>query len=137
MLIERNQVKKAKVMYGVDLYGEAIDGAIENSNWADTDIYFITKDFFDFTHKYLFDELFTNMPTATGRTTEGELALLYDRFFEKVPHLLQDESVLILYTRNKALMERSLRQRDSYTILKTEMLSKKEGAYLYILQFKK
>ncbi len=28
MLIERNQVKKAKVMYGVDLYGEAIDGAI-------------------------------------------------------------------------------------------------------------
>ena len=137
MLIERNQVKKAKVMYGVDLYGEAIDGAIENSNWADTDIYFITKDFFDFTHKYLFDELFTNMPTATGRTTEGELALLYDRFFEKVPHLLEDESVLILYTRNKALMERSLRQRDSYTILKTEMLSKKEGAYLYILQFKK
>lgn len=137
MLIERNQVKKAKVMYGVDLYGEAIDGAIENSNWADTDIYFITKDFFDFTHKYLFDELFTNMPTATGRTTEGELALLYDRFFEKVPHLLEDEAVLILYTRNKGLMERSLKQRPSYTILKTEMLSKKEGAYLYILQFKK
>ncbi len=37
------------------------------------------------------------MPTATGRTTEGELALLYGRFFEKVPHLLEDESVLYLY----------------------------------------
>lgn len=137
MLIERSQFKKAKAMYGVDLYGEAIDGAIENSNWADTDIYLITRDFFDFTHKYLFDEIFTNMPTKMGRTTEGDVALLYDRFFEKAATMLEDEGILVLYTRDKGLIERNLRQRACYTVLKTEELSRKEGAYLYILQLKK
>lgn len=137
MLIERNKVTPAKVMYGVDIFGEAIDGAIENSNWANTDIYLINRDFFDFTHKYLFDEIYTNMPTAMGRKTEAEIAFLYDRFFEKAIDMLEDKGILVLYTRDRGLVERGIMQREAYKILETYELSRKEGAYLYILQVNK
>lgn len=137
MLIERNKIVPAKVMYGVDIFGEAIDGAIENSNWADTDIYLINRDFFDFTHKYLFDEIYTNMPTVTGRKTEQEISLLYDKFFEKAVEMLEDQGIIVLYTRDKELVERGLMENDAYTVLENYEISRKEGAYLYILQVKK
>lgn len=134
MLIERNKIAPAKVMYGVDIFGEAIDGAIENADLDDTDIYFINKDFFDFTHKYLFDEIFTNMPTRTGRKTEEEIQLLYDRFFDKASKMLKNEARIIMYTRDKELVDKGIRNRPEYKAVKTYEISRKEAAYIYILQ---
>ncbi|MEG0500722.1 MAG: methyltransferase [Cellulosilyticaceae bacterium] len=137
MLIERNKLVPAKVMYGVDIFGEAIDGAIENVDLDNTDIYFINKDFFDFTHKYLFDEIFTNMPTRMGRKTEDEIEVLYERFFEKASDLLKDKATLIMYTRNKELVHSSIRNRKQYTVVKEYEISRKEAAYVCIVQVKK
>lgn len=137
MLIERNKLVPAKVMYGVDIFGEAIDGAIENVDLDNTDIYFINKDFFDFTHKYLFDEIFTNMPTRMGRKTEDEIEVLYDRFFEKAEHLLKDKATIIMYTRNKELVNKSISNKKQYTLVKEYEISRKEAAYVCIVQLKK
>ncbi|WP_053985593.1 methyltransferase [Niameybacter massiliensis] len=134
ILIERQKVEKAKVLYGVDIYGEAIDHAIENANWASTDIYLINRDFFDFTHKYLFDELITNMPTAIGRKTQGEIVELYALFFQKAHTMMEANSVMILYSRDKDLVERGLANYPHYYQLeKTWTISKKEESYVFII----
>lgn len=134
MLIERHKKVSSKVMYGVDIFGDAIDDAIENAALDDTDIYFINRDFFDFTHKYQFDEIFTNMPMRIGRKTEKEIERLYERFFEKALTVLASKAIIVMYTRDCDLVEKNIGQYDCYRILASHTISKKEDAYLYILE---
>ena len=135
MLIERQKVGKAKVLYGVDIYGEAIDHAIENANWASADIYLINRDFFDFTHKYLFDELITNMPTAIGRKTQGEIIELYALFFQKAHTMMGANSVMVLYSRDKSLVERGITSNALVYRLEQEyIISKKEESYVFVIR---
>ena len=137
MLIERNKLVSANPMYGLDIFGEAIDKAIENAAMSDTKIYFINRNFFDFKHDYLFDEIFTNMPARSGRKTEDEIEKLYKQFFEKALEVLKDEAVIVMYTRDRQYVKKNIRDKSQYLILKTYDISSKEGAYLYILQVKK
>ncbi|MGL5677445.1 MAG: TRM11 family SAM-dependent methyltransferase, partial [Cellulosilyticaceae bacterium] len=134
MLIERHEKVSSQVMYGVDIYGDAIDGAIENANRADTDIYFINRDFFDFTHKYAFDEIITNMPTQMGRKTATEIEELYTRFFYKALQVVAPKATMILYTRDSDLVEKNVKRHEALEIVKMWPISKKEGAYLYIIE---
>ncbi|MBE6025060.1 MAG: methyltransferase domain-containing protein [Cellulosilyticum sp.] len=134
MLIERNKLVPATPMYGIDSFGEAIDKAIENSRRDHTIINFINRDFFDFKHQYLFDEIFTNMPTRGGRKTDAEMELLYSRFFKKALEILKDEAVMILYTRDRDLVLKGVTQSPLYHIEQNIAISKKEDAYLFIIK---
>ena len=136
MLIERNKLVAANPMYGIDTFGEAIDKAILNTRAEGSEINFINRDFFDFTHNYLFDEIFTNMPTRGGRRTEEEMVMLYKQFFNKALKVLKDEAILVMYTRDKHLVLDEVYRRTEYKILEEYVISKKEDAYLYIMQVK-
>ncbi|PHV69973.1 RNA methyltransferase [Sporanaerobium hydrogeniformans] len=137
MLIERQKLVEAENMYGIDSFGEAILKAAQNSALAGCNIHFINKNFFDFTHKYLVDEIFTNMPTVTGRKTEEEIKGLYKSFFSKALEFLKQEAIIVLYTRNKEFVEEEVMKRKAYSIREMYPISKKENAYLYILQVHK
>lgn len=134
MLIERNKLVPANPMYGIDSFGEAIDKAIENSRADHTIINFINRDFFDFKHDYLFDEIFTNMPMRGGRKSEDEMVMLYNDFFRKALEVLKDEAVIVMYTRDKDLVLKGVAQNKAYSIRHEYSISKKEGAYLYIIK---
>lgn len=134
MLIERNKLVPANPMYGIDSFGEAIDKGIENSRRDHTIINFINRDFFDFKHDYLFDEIFTNMPTRGGRKTEDEMAMLYRNFFRKALTLLKKEAVIVMYTRDHDLTLKGIQQDKAYSLIKEYSISKKEGAYLFIIK---
>ena len=134
MLIERNKLVHATPMYGIDIFGEAIDKGIENSRNDHTIINFINRDFFDFKHDYLFDELFTNMPTRGGRKTEEEMVLLYNQFFKKALSILKDEAIIVMYTRDRDLVLKGVAQSKAYAIEQCYSISKKEGAYVYIIK---
>ena len=136
MLIERNKLVPANPMYGIDTFGEAIDKAILNAKRAECQINFINRDFFDFTHNYLFDEIFTNMPTRGGRKTEEEMVMLYKQFFNKALKVLKDEAVIVMYTRDKHLVLEEVLCRNEYKVLQEYVISKKEDAYLYIIEVK-
>lgn len=136
MLIERNKLVSANPMYGIDIFGEAIDKGIENSRRDHTVINFVNRDFFDFKHDYLFDEIFTNMPTRGARKTEEEMVMLYNNFFKKALTVLKDESVIVMYTRDRELVLRGIMQSKAYSIEQCYPISKKEGAYLYIIKVK-
>ena len=72
MLIERDIAQPAREKYGIDIFGPAIEGARENASLAGEKINFIHRDYFDFKHDYLFDEIITNMPVR-GRQSRGEM----------------------------------------------------------------
>jgi len=110
MLIERHHFKKANTMYGVDLYGTAIEYARENTQAANQIIHYINKDFFDFTHEYLFDEIFTNMPIVTPKQDEQAIEELYRQFFKKAGEHLTDRGVMVLYTHNLSFARKYARE---------------------------
>lgn len=134
MLIERNQAVKAKTMYGLDLFGEAIEKARINTKAADVIVNYINRDFFDFKHEYLFDEIFTNMPTAGLGMSERDLFEFYQRFFAKAKEHLKDQAILVLYTHNRDFVKRIV-NKESYRIEKEYEISMMEGTYVYVIRY--
>lgn len=134
MLIERNYAVKAKTMYGLDIFGEAIEKARNNTKRADLIVNYINRDFFDFKHEYLFDEIITNMPTTGYGMSERELFDLYQKFFEKAKQHLNEEAVIVLYSHNRDIV-RKLANQSPYKIEKEFEISMMEGTYVYVIRY--
>ncbi len=133
MLIERYYRKKTNTMYGVDLYGKAIEGARENTAAANQIIHYINRDFFEFQHEYLFDEVFTDMPAVRGKRKEQEIESLYRRFFKKIPLHLTEAGTLILYTRNLPFARKYAKE-NGFLLMKVLEISKAEESFLVIFK---
>lgn len=134
MLIERHKAVRANSSYGIDIQEEAILKARENAEAARQVIHFINRDFFQFTHDYLFDEVITNMPFKIGRLTDDAVYDIYKRFFQIIPDFLKKGSILILYTHNKEHVDQ-LTFRTGFRIIKSHEVSKKEGTDVIILRY--
>lgn len=137
MLIERDRACPAGYLYGLDIFGEAIEGARENASLAGKEIYFIHRDFFTFQHEYLFDEIITNMPER-GRGAQGkkEQDLLYGRFFEKAGSLLKGKGKIIMYSNEKNFVKKQLRVRKEFTLLQEYAMDEKGNYQLFIIEKK-
>lgn len=135
MLIERHKNVKANTMYGVDIYGESIKKARENAEEARQIIHFINRDFFDFTHEYLFDEVITDMPFALGKVGEEEIKQIYIQFFKKIKTHLAEDAVLILYSHNKGFV-RKYAPANGFEVIEEFEISMKEGTYVFVLKEK-
>lgn len=132
MLIERDRVCPARIMYGIDIFGEAIAGARENTQLAGKEIYYINRDFFAFQHEYLFDEIITNMPDR-GKKSREEHDLLYGNFFEKAGSLLTDEGKIFMYSNEKNYVKKQLRLRKEFTLIQEYAMDEKGICYLFII----
>ena len=133
MLIERDRLCQARMMYGIDIFGEAIAKARENTQLADREIYNINRDFFDFSHKYLFDEIITDMPNR-GKKTKEEQDQLYRAFFEKAEEVLAEQGKMILYSNEKNYVKKQLRLHKQFSLLKEYSMDEKESYYLFIIE---
>ena len=117
----------------MDIFEEAIEKARKNTELAQQLVHYINRDCFTFTHEYLFDEIFTNMPFAQGRKTPLEIYEIYDKFFETAKKLVRTGGVLILYSHDKAYVEK-LSYKHGYEMLKKEQINVKEDTWLYVLK---
>jgi len=133
MLIERDICVPAREMYGIDIFGEAITGARENAGLAGEKINFIHRDFLDFKHDYLFDEIITNMPVK-GKKTKEEMDAFYGAFFEKAASLLTDTGKIIMYTNEAGFVKKQLRLQNNYRLVQEFCIRKKEQFFLYIIE---
>ena len=133
MLIERHKMMKANTMYGIDTFGEAIKKARHNAEEAHQIIHFINRDFFDFTHEYLFDEVITDMPFAMGHVREEEIKQIYIQFFRKIKEHLAENGVLILYSHDKGLV-RKYAPANGFKVLEESLVSLKEGTYVFVIK---
>lgn len=125
MLIERNYYRSADPLYGVDIFGEAVRKARENSRYARMPIHYINRDFFQFEHDYLFDEVVTDLPPSADEA-------FYSQFFGKIETLVRDGGILVLYSRKGELLERVCRKVTHMEILKTAVLNELQDSRLIV-----
>lgn len=135
MLIERDMLVPAADMYGTDIFGEAILKARENALAAGRSINYINRDFFDFTHKYLFDEVVTNMPVR-GKKTKEQQDQFYSDFFNRIGQFLKPESILVMYTNEMGFVKKQLRLHREFSMVQEYMIRKTDEFYLYIIRKK-
>ncbi len=135
MLIERQKVVKGNTSYGIDFYAPAIEKAKINTSAANQIIHFINRNYFEFTHEYKFDEIFTNMPSETGHKSLEEIEVLYQDFFDKSREVLEKDGTMILYSHNPELVN-TLSFTKNYDIIEAFEVVKKENAWLFVLKFK-
>ena len=135
MLIERNKRVPAREMYGTDIFGEAIAFARENTEAAGMRINYIHRDFMDFKHAYLFNEIITNMPLR-GTKTKQEMDAFYGAFFEKAKTHLTKDGVIIMYTNEIGFVKKQLRLHKEFTLLQETCLQPKNDFNLLIMGYK-
>ncbi|WP_167958774.1 TRM11 family SAM-dependent methyltransferase [Anaerosporobacter faecicola] len=133
MLIERHKQVKAYSTYGLDIYGEAIEAARENTQAARQVIHYVNRDFFDFQHEYLFDEIITDMPFTNSAKQEQTIIDLYGRFFKKAYLHLKEDGIIIMYCHNRELAKRN-GLAAGFVLLKEYEISRKEGTYVMIFE---
>ena len=136
MLIERDIRVPAREKYGTDIFGEAIEGARENAAFVGEQINFIHRDFFDFKHDYLFDEIVTDMPVR-GKMTREQLDQLYEKFFQKALTILQKEAVIVMYTGEIGFVKKQMRLHKEFSLLEEYCMQSKTGYYLLIIGVKR
>ncbi len=135
MLIERDICVPAREKYGIDIFGDAIAGARENAGLAGEKINFIHRDFLDFKHEYLFDEIITNMPVR-GKKTKEEMDAFYGAFFKKAASLLVDNGKIIMYTNEAGFVKKYLRLQANLRLVQEFCIRKKEQFFLYIIEMR-
>lgn len=134
MLIERDRAVKAGIMYGIDIFGEAIEKAKLNTKRAGCNVYYINKDFFAFEHGYLFDEIITDLPQVTANHPLQEIRELYRDFFDAAGRYLQPEALLVLYTTEPQLVTDALRVRREYKLIEKHTINEKNGTGVLIIK---
>lgn len=133
MLIERDKLVSAGTMYGIDSFGEAIRKARENTERAGREIYYINRDFFAFTHEYLFDEIFTNMPVR-GKKAKEEQEAFYQKFFKQAGQLVKSDGILVLYSNEKGYIRKQIRLQESFKLLQEYPMDQKDNFSLFIIK---
>lgn len=135
MLIERSMALEAHPLYGIDTYSKAIDYARENTQKASMTINYINRDYEEFKHDYLFDEIITNMPAVIGVKTEREIDQVYALFFEKVPIHLKDQGIIVMYSADPSIAQKHIKKNLDIELLEKYQIYQKEGSYLFILRY--
>ncbi len=130
MLVERNKAVPAKYIYGTDIYGKAIEGARINSERAGVSVNYINRDFFDFRHEYLFDEIITNMPVFETREENDKF---YYNFFKKTEAILKKYGIMVLYSGEKNIIKKYLRLNDDFKLLREFVINEREEYFAFII----
>lgn len=134
MLIERSKFLKANTLYGVDIFGEGIDKARVNTENAKEIVHYINRDFFDFRHEYLFDEIVTDMPFNMANLDDVKIKEIYIKFFEKARTHLVDGGLIIMYCHNKEYIKR-FADKKYYRVIDNFEISMRENAYVYVIKY--
>lgn len=135
MLIERRMAKNTADVYGIDIFGEAIAKARENSAQVGPNIHYINRDFSDFTHNYLFDEIVTNMPTKSKNLSHKDVDELYHLLFKRGKDLLAKGAVMVVYGNERYTMKKCIRIHKSYKLLREFEIDRKGENWLFIVQY--
>ncbi len=131
-LIERNYVLPSRSAYGIDTFGEAVKKARINSETARMPIHYINRNFFDFTHEYLFDEIYADFPEMPENDRAGA-DRFYRQFLQKADSLLAAGGRIFVYTRENQLLKKQLRLHKGFRILQETVIQKKSEKTFYVL----
>lgn len=138
LLLERRlqsgQKYHVRGLYGVDTFGAAVEGGRENAGILNIPVNFIQRDFFEFTHAYLFDEVITDLPDF-----ESEKARIgfYKRFLEKLEKHLNHNAHVFIYTLHGEDLKLALSKNGSYQCLKEIPFAQNKDTSVFVLTYTK
>ena len=126
-LIEREMLRPCRMLYGIDIYGQAIDAARENIRAAGKErkTELITRDLHDFTFKHEVDEIYADTPAVSANRSAGELSGLIECFFKKSAQFLATDGHVFVYTHNAELI-RSIAIKQGFVLTDSFEISKLE-----------
>ena len=150
LLTERCLAVPADPIYGIDHYAEAVEKARTNAalfremrsgmpeggkggmrepgQVQYVPVHYINRDFFDFTHEYLFDEIITYLPDVQAEEQEA----FAERFLAKASGLLKDNAVLIVLTNAPSPVKKAAA--DRCEILEEFLLNERIGCTELIMK---
>lgn len=134
LLVERNYLKPTRSAYGVDIFGEAIDKARINTKIAKMNINYINRNFKDFSHEYLFDEILADMPQK-GALSFDDLDVLYQKLFERAGEWLNPNGLLMIYSNEIGLVKKQIRLREKFKLEQEFCISEKQKQYFYVVRY--
>lgn len=134
LLIERAMAVSSRSMYGLDISGQALQAAWENSHRANILLQLIQRNFNDFRHEYLFDEILTDMPRRGGNKTAREIEYLYHLLFTKGDELLSPDGIMAVYSEEPGMMEKELKGSSKMQLLKKYPMGRDQASWLYIMR---
>ena len=97
-------------------------------------INYINRDFLDFRHEYLFDEIVSNLPGVTRTKDMEQITRLYEGFFKKVPEVLKENGILVLYTPEESILLYCLKKFSYLERLGRWVINEREGSVLFVLK---
>jgi tRNA G10 N-methylase Trm11 len=136
MLIERCRAVRANIMYGIDIYGEAIEKARVNTALAGLRVNYINRDFFEFRHEYLFDEIITDLPQVTQAKDRRQIQELYAQFFAYAGKVLKKEAVMVLYASEPEFVRKEVKKYREYHICESYVINERQGTTVFVIEVK-
>ena len=135
LLIERSKAVRARSLYGVDIYGEAVEAGRVNAAAADVQIFYINRDFGDFRHEYQFDEILTQFPARTEKTDEEALIRLYQNFVRRIPDWIKEDGTVIALCTEPGMMRRIAARAGYLQEIASCHLSEKSGEQIFVYRY--
>lgn len=129
LLIERMKKKRTRDVYGIDSYGEAIAYARDDAEAAKVSIYFINRDYFDFTSSYLMEELITEFPRMEHKERE-EVDRFYQRFFDKTSEITAKDAMIFALSTEEQALKKQLRLHDEFQLVRQIPMRGREQIYI-------
>ncbi len=108
LLIECEKAFPCRALVGVDIAGNALDAARKNAAAAQSRAAFVRRDMLAFEPRSPFDLVLANLPFGNRVGTHGSNERLYAAFAQKLPSLLSEKGVALLYTMEYKLLRESL-----------------------------
>ena len=96
---------KCQSLMGVDKSSTAVQYARENALAGNSKAFFITKDILRFEAKNSFDLILSNMPFGMRVGNHDINKELYSKFCHKIPRLLSEKGIAVLYTMEYRLLQ--------------------------------
>ncbi|NCB99670.1 MAG: methyltransferase domain-containing protein [Clostridia bacterium] len=134
LLIERAKIMDFRSIYGLDISGQAVQAAWENSQRADVMLHLVQRSFNDFTHEYAFDEILTDMPRRSDNRPQKQIEYLYHILFNKSHELLAPKGILVVYSEDKRMMESELEEASWAKLLNKYPMGRDDASWIYVIE---
>ena len=116
LLFAAEAQRDCRSLLGVDKSGTAIAIARDNAKAGYSKARFVCRDILRFEAREGADLLVSNMPFGSRVGTHRDNEQLYERFMRRLPNLLRNGGVAVLYTTEGKLIERLLKENARLTL---------------------
>ena len=110
LLFAAESLRTCRQLLGVDKSGTAIEIARENAKAGKSLARFVCRDILRFESREGADLVLSNMPFGNRVGSHRENEQLYARFVRRLPNLMRNGGVAVLYTADAKLLERLVRE---------------------------